>query len=145
VGKVRFLGMLPHAEIQSVLSRSQVFAFPSIREFGGGVVIEAMATGLVPIVVDYGGPGELVTEATGFRLPLRRREEIVAALSERLASIVADPSVLPGLAAAARARAMTYFTWSAKARQIGQIYDWVLGSSPVPPIPIPRESRPHDA
>jgi glycosyltransferase involved in cell wall biosynthesis len=145
VGKVRFLGMLPHAEIQGVLSRSQVFAFPSIREFGGGVVIEAMATGLVPIVVDYGGPGELVTEATGFRLPLRGREEIVAALSGRLASIVADPSVLPGLAAAARTRAMTYFTWYAKARQIAQIYDWVLGSTPFPPIPIPRESRPHDA
>ena len=52
----------PHAEaeIGQLMRSSDILAFPSIRELGAGVVVEAMATGLPSIVVDYGGPGGLI-------------------------------------------------------------------------------------
>jgi glycosyltransferase involved in cell wall biosynthesis len=126
---VIFHGNLPHEEVQSVAVRANLLTFPSIREFGGGVVLEAMALGVVPVVVDYAGPGELVSERTGMKIPIGSRAEIVAGLAARLQAIVDDPSVLPALGEAAHARIQADFTWAAKARQVLQVYDWVLAGA----------------
>lgn len=123
---VTFYGNLPHEAVQDVAVRANLLTFPSIREFGGGVVLEAMALGVVPMVVDYAGPCELVTEGTGFKIPIGPRARIVAGLRAALESVLADPSVLPGLAKEARDRVLRDFTWSAKARQIARVYDWIL-------------------
>ncbi len=79
-GGVTFAGWLSQAEVAERFSRSHVLAFPSVREFGGGVVLEAMASGVVPVVIDYAGPSELVTPATGYLIqlgfPARHRETV---------------------------------------------------------------------
>ena len=77
-----------------------------------------MALGLVPVVVDYAGPGELVDDEVGFKVPIGQRDAIVAALAALLDRIAADPSVLPARGAAARARVQRDFLWDAKAAQL---------------------------
>jgi glycosyltransferase involved in cell wall biosynthesis len=129
---VTFHGNLAHEAVQNVAVQANLLTFPSIREFGGGAVLEAMALGIVPMVVDYAGPGELVSKATGFKIPIGPRDQIVASLQTALEEVVANPSVLPELAQAARARALRDFTWSAKARQIAQVYNWVLREKSAP-------------
>lgn len=119
---VTFHGWVAHKDVPEILGRAHILAFPSIREFGGGVVLEAMALGTVPLVVDYGGPGELVTEDTGYTVPIGTRSEIVKALRDRLSALAADPSSLATLSNAARARTLSDFTWSAKARNIASVY-----------------------
>lgn len=131
---VIFHGNLAHGSVQDVAARCNLLTFPSIREFGGGAVIEAMALGVVPVVVDYAGPGELVTPETGFKVPIGSREEIVARLGALLAEIVADPGALPGMAARARARIGERFTWMAKARQMREVYEWTLGRTAEKPV-----------
>ena len=133
-GLVTFHGKTPHTAIAALLAEADVLTFPSLREFGGGVVLEAMASGVVPIVLDYGGPAELITPATGFALPLAPRAEIVATLRATLARLVADPSVLPPMAAAGVARVARSFTWPAKAAQMLQVYRWALGERPDKPV-----------
>lgn len=135
-GAVTFHGMVDHARVQDIAVWSNLLAFPSIREFGGGVVLEAMSLGLVPLVVDYAGPGELVTDGTGLRIPLSDRAGIVSVLRDRLEALARDPSGLPALAERAHARAHDLFTWPAKARQVSQVYDWVLGRRPDRPDPL---------
>jgi glycosyltransferase involved in cell wall biosynthesis len=125
---VTFHGWVAHKGVPVILGRAHILAFPSIREFGGGVVLEAMALGTVPLVVDYGGPGELVTEATGYTVPIGTRHDIVTALRDRLSGLAADPSSLATLSAAARDRALDDFTWPAKARQVLKIYNMAMGS-----------------
>jgi glycosyltransferase involved in cell wall biosynthesis len=129
---VTFRGWLAHREVQDVAASCQVLAFPSIREFGGGVVLEAMALGLAPLVVDYAGPGELVDPVVGYTVPIGSRAEIVAAFGQALAALAADPEAVAVTGARARARALSAFTWEAKAGQVARVYDWVLGRAPKP-------------
>lgn len=125
---VTFHGWVAHKDVPDILGRAHLLTFPSIREFGGGVVLEAMALGTVPLVVDYGGPGELVSEDTGYAVPIGSRPDIVAALYDRLASLVADPTPLAELSAAARAKALTDFTWAAKAQEVLHQYQAIMGA-----------------
>ena len=92
--QVTFLGNVPHESVQDVMVDCDVLAFPSIREFGGGVVLEAMALGVVPVVVDYAGPSELVTAECGIKIPLGPRQCIVDSLRETIEGLVADRSCL---------------------------------------------------
>jgi glycosyltransferase involved in cell wall biosynthesis len=57
---VSFCGWLSHAEVLRRLRSAGVLVFPSVRDYGAGVVFEALATGAVPVVADFGGPETLV-------------------------------------------------------------------------------------
>ncbi|MDP9000766.1 MAG: glycosyltransferase family 4 protein [Myxococcota bacterium] len=132
-----FAGWVDHTTLQDRLAASDVFAFPSIREFGGGVVLESMALGLVPIVMDYGGPGELVSQSAGLRLPMGSRAQIVDALRAALDELASDPSRIRQMGACARARVFRNFTWDAKAAQVLEVYRWVLGERGKPDFGMP--------
>jgi starch synthase len=134
---VTFAGWVPHTALAERLALAHVFGFPSIREFGGAVVLEAMAQELVPIVVDYGGPGELVTPETGIAVAMSSRDEIVSSMRNAITELANNPSRLSMMGAAARKRVMANFTWDAKARQVVQVYRWVLGQGPRPEFECP--------
>ncbi|MDR5652845.1 glycosyltransferase family 4 protein [Ruixingdingia sedimenti] len=134
---VTFHGWLAHGAVQDVAAGCAVLAFPSIREFGGGVVLEAMALGLVPLIVDYAGPAELVVPETGVKVPLGPRADIVAGFRDALARMAGDPAALAPMGAAARARVLDHFTWDRKAAQVAAVYDWVLRRRSDRPEPLP--------
>ena len=134
-GAVTFHGWVAHAQVQDIACRSSVFVFPSVRDFGGGAVLEAMALGLAPVVVDYGGPGELVSAERGVAVPLGSREAVVARLADALADLAARPERTEALGRAARDFAMSRLTWAAKAEATRDIYDWVTGRRAEKPCP----------
>jgi len=135
---VRFHGWLAHQNVQTVMKSCNLLSFPSIREFGGGVVLEAMALGIVPLIVDYAGPGELVDDTVGRKVPIGTRDDIIAGFRQELARIAEDPSVLAPLAAAAKSRVEADFIWPRKAAQITEIYRWALGETAHKPDFFPR-------
>jgi glycosyltransferase involved in cell wall biosynthesis len=113
--------------VQDRLVESDLLTFPSIREFGGGVALEAMAVGVVPVVTNYGGLGELVTQKTGFLIEMGSRAEIIGRLRETLTRLADNPQLIEEKSAAAYQRAHERFTWAAKAKETLVVYDWVLG------------------
>ncbi len=143
VGKrVNFTGWIAHAQLQDFLAERHVLGFPSVREFGGAVVLEAMSLGLVPVVADYGGPGELVSPGTGFAIPIGPRAQLVAGFREVLSALAADPSTVGRMGPRARERVQRLFTWDAKAAQVREVYRWVLGQRDRPDFGMPLRDLP---
>jgi glycosyltransferase involved in cell wall biosynthesis len=134
---VKLEGWVEHVRLQQRLVQSDVFAFPSVREFGGGVVLEAMALGLVPVVADYAGPAEIVTDATGVRVPLGTRAELIRGFADTLTQLADRPASLRAIGERARARVLSLFTWAAKARQTAEIYRWLIAAGPKPSFGMP--------
>lgn len=126
---IRFTGALPHDKVAEQFAAADLFVFPSIREFGGGVVLEAMAMGAVPIVINYGGPGELVTPETGFRIEVGPRDSIACAIRNTLHHVAANFQTLQQMSAAAQQRAVPAFTWVGKAKETYNIYLNVISKS----------------
>lgn len=125
---VRLAGWVRHEELQVRLSESEVLGFPSIREFGGAVVLEAMALGLVPLVVDYAGPGELVCPSFGIAVPMSSRSELVENLREAMVRLYADRNQVHVMSRAAQNAVRTQHTWAARAAQSLNIYQQVISS-----------------
>ena len=139
---VKLSGWVDHRQVQQYLADADLFGFPSIREFGGAVVLEAMALGVVPIIVDYGGPAELVTANTGYLLELGTRAQIVARLQQTLTHLADNPAEIEAKRGPAERRARELFTWENKAKQVLDVYQWVMDPStekPEFPMPLPDQ------
>ena len=115
-------------ELAAELGQAQAFVFPSLREFGGGVVLEAMASGLPSIIVDYGGPTELLDASCGIRLPLLPRAQLVAKLRTAMTELMNDPEKCRAMSLSARTRVRAEFTWEAKAEKVVSMYRQILAS-----------------
>ena len=111
---VRFVGWVPQEVTQTYYRSADVFCFPSIREFGGAVVLEAMASNLPCIVVNNGGVAEYVTETAGCKIEPLSREYVVAEVAQALRKLHEAPDLRRAMGLAAGQRARDY-TWCGKA------------------------------
>jgi glycosyltransferase involved in cell wall biosynthesis len=87
-------------DLEELFAAADLFLLPSYREGMSFALLEAMARGLVPVVSD--GPGNLETVGeAGVVFPAGD----LAAISDRLSELAADPDARARLGAAARERA----------------------------------------
>jgi glycosyltransferase involved in cell wall biosynthesis len=126
-------GAIPHRNVLALLRQCDVMIFPSIREFGGGVVIEAMAVGAAVIVADYAGPAELVDAETGIKIAFHDRESLVTGLRLAIGRLLDNPEQIGAYKEAARSKVLEMYTWEAKANQIFSVYEKVLQDNAITP------------
>src|ERR1017187_5773008 len=139
IGKVvSFRGWLDHKEVLNSMRSADVFLFPSLRDNGAGVVFEALGSGAVPLVVDFGGPGDIVHAAVGYKVPLTNEGEMVSQIERILADLAGDRNLLNRLQQQGLAYARECLTWDAKARRTAQILNWVVRRGPKPDFPPPK-------
>ncbi len=75
------------------MRRSDVLLFPSLRDGGGAVVVEAMACGLPVVCLDVGGPGFHVREGVGTKVGPGRPDAVAAELAAALGRFWCDPGL----------------------------------------------------
>lgn len=116
-----FAGWVAQEETRQYYRRADIFCFPSVREFGGAVVLEAMACALPCIVINNGGIGEYVTEETGFKIDPVSKDYVVEQLVQTISTLVEDSQLRQTMSVKAVERAR-HFEWGQKAQQIVEIY-----------------------
>jgi glycosyltransferase involved in cell wall biosynthesis len=131
---VSFCGWLSHADVFNRLRSADVVVLPAIREAGGGVVFEALACGVVPVILDYGGPGDIVHPEVGYKVPPNSETEVVSQMEKVLADLATDRDLLLRMRLQGMAYARERLTWDAKAQDTTRVLRWVLRQGPKPDL-----------
>jgi glycosyltransferase involved in cell wall biosynthesis len=139
---VSFCGTLRHGETMQRLRAADVMIFPSIHEFGGAVVVEALAMGAVPVVVDFGGPGDIVHPEVGFKVPLTNESDVVFQIEKVLAELARDRGPLERLSKQGVRYARECLSWDRKAQLMTEILSWTVGQGPKPDFRPPKDAVP---
>lgn len=124
--RVIFEGQKTQDEVADFMRRCDAFVFPSIKELGAGVVIEAMASGMVCIVTNYGAPGDLVGPDRGVRIALQSLDGLVEDYRSAMETCLKQPAAHAEMAKRAESYATERFTWPAKAEYTVRIYEALL-------------------
>ena len=124
--RVTFLGPLPRGAVEELYATHDAFCFPSFREPAGGVLYEAMRHGLPVVTADRGGPGWIVDDASGLRVPVTDPVTYAADIAAALRRLAEDPALAARLGEGARAKVAREGLWSSKAEGLVALYLDVL-------------------
>ena len=124
--RVRFAGNLPMDEVARHMQQCHVFCLPSVRESGGAVLLEAMASARPVIAMNFGGPGELVDAEVGALIELNTPEQVTVELAETLRSVITHPQQWLRRGQAGRRRVESLHSWSAKVAAANTLYTELL-------------------
>ena len=138
---VHFAGWLTHAQVLEQLQTADILVFPSIREFGGGVVFEALAAGVVPVVAAFGGPGDIVTPTVGYSVPLTSPDDMVSQIQRILSDLDGDDARLRQLSEEGVHYAREQLTWEGKAQTVSRVLAWAAERGTKPDLPPPSRGR----
>ncbi|HEC58025.1 hypothetical protein LCGC14_0480250 [marine sediment metagenome] len=123
---VEILGWKNQAEVAQYMRESDVFVFPTIREAGGNVLLEAMSSGLPSIVPNYGGPAELIDDTVGIKVDLSDKEQFQQDYIKEMELLAEDLKLRNILSINAREQALKRHDWRVKGEEIKQIYNSII-------------------
>jgi glycosyltransferase involved in cell wall biosynthesis len=107
---VQWTGWLTQQELEKHYRSADLLLFPSLRDSGGMVVLEALAHGVPVLCTDLGGPGLIVNETCGCAVATsgQNQEQLASKFADALRQILDTPDLTESLATWARARARLF-------------------------------------
>jgi len=123
--KAHFVGRVPHKEIPTWLSASDIVVLPSWREGLPNVIVEAMACERPVVATRVGGIPEVVED--GISGVLVDRSD-VCALTEAIGGLITDATKRRAMGHAGRRIVAQRFSWQENAEKTIKIYEEVLSA-----------------
>ena len=127
--RLRFWGEMGRTETLKRLGDCDALVHPSMHESGGVSCLEAMAAGRPVICLDVGGPRELTTDDTAFRIGVGHPREAVSGIARAMVMVATDRALLARMGRAARTRAASDYLWRTKGRVLDGLYRRVCDPS----------------
>ena len=125
--QVIFPGWKDRIEVLQYMKNSSIFLFPSV-EGAGMVVLEAMACGLPVVCLDFGGPGDMVEDGCGVRVPLGDQKTVIQRLGEALITLSSDKQLREEMSGNAQKLMETGHSWDQKRHVLAAVYNRILKS-----------------
>ena len=126
---VLFHGWLPRTELDGWYQNANVFLFPSFREPSGNVIFESLKHGLPVITSTLGGPGYVVDDSCGIRVPPSTPEAYAKRLSEAISELASNPTRLTEMSQAAISRLEKVALWKLKIGRMLGLYEEIVSST----------------
>jgi len=124
--KVKFKNWLPRNDFLKEISFCDLFLFPSLRDGGGQVVIEAMAAGKPVICLDIAGPGFHIDNEWGIKIFPSSPQKAIQEMAKALESLYLNKNLQIQLGKKARERAKKFYHWDRLGESLFKIYREVL-------------------
>ena len=122
---ITWTGRLSHGETLQQYAWADVFAFTSLRDTTGTVIVEALGNGLPVICLDHQGAHDVVTPECGIKIPVTTPHEVIGQLAEAIASLAGDTARWQRLSQGAIERAQQHY-WPRHGEQMRALYREVL-------------------
>lgn len=123
--RVTFHSYLPHKDIISYYQQADVVVNPSLSETFGISIVEGMACGVPVVGTRVGGMLDTIVDDVGRTVAAEDPDSLAQAMCE----ILEDRTLARNMGAAGRSRAMTQFTWKARASRLLDVYRRVCNAN----------------
>ena len=136
--RVNFHGRQPLDLCMNIITDSDVYVMPSLRECGGLALLEAMAIGLPIIATNWAGPAEYLNETCGILVEPTSREAFLDGLAAAMIRLAQSPELRRQMGEGSKQRVrQNYFDWDSKTDRVLEILKETLqdNSSLTPPEP----------
>jgi glycosyltransferase involved in cell wall biosynthesis len=142
--RVTFHGRLPRPDVECFYRSADIFVFPSYREPGGNVVLEAMGHALPVIVCDSGGPGAATDDRCAFRLKATTPTALACDVAQALRSLITDSHLRRAMGKAAFDHVTRHGLWHSRVERMETLFREVVAESgrlPVVARAAPQAAR----
>jgi len=122
-----FHGYVSQLELASGLRHADMLVLSSMRECGGAVVLEAMASGLPVVATNWGGPADYIDPSCGILLDPLPPSQFVPTLADAIDSLLRDPARRRAMGQSGIRRIETMFNWDIKIDYMVELYRETAG------------------
>lgn len=120
--RVRFLGRIQKAEVNSVMDEVSALIFTSVRDTSGNVVLEAMSRSLPVLAVHHQGVREMCDDSCAVLVEPGTVKETVEGLADGMKWLVDNPDLAKEMGLNGSKRVADQMTWSNYERRMFGYY-----------------------
>ena len=123
---VTFHGKVSLDRVGTMLSEAHILLYPSLHDSGSFVCLEALSAATPVVCLDLGGPGVLVADEVGVKVPAHTPQQAVSELASALKLLTGDRELWRRKALAAPRHVLEHHTWEAKGETFAALYRKLL-------------------
>ncbi|MEM8560487.1 MAG: glycosyltransferase [Bacteroidota bacterium] len=135
-----FRGSLSYDEALAAYADADVFAFSSLRDTSGNVVLEAFANGVPVVALDHQGARDMVTADCGVKVPVTIPSQVARGIADAIRWITDVPERYDRLSFGAIERGK-YYLWTTNGDRMREVYASLIGHAGPPRQVLPAHLK----